>query len=239
MAGIISCIGIGWLAYNKSWESIITATVTVLVTGIATIFAAKYGATLAFELSAKKERDEIKNINRADGNIAVFILGRMITELDAYRKDCIEPNRAYEFAFLAIRPTLTIEKLKLNIEGLYFLLETDEANLLGELALTEQWYRITIDAINERSRIHREEAQPRLEKGGFIQGQTPTIKAPPLLGERLCFILKDATDTMIKGVDDTIDRLKLYAEQLAKCLKKNFPEGKTIRIEIPLANKND
>ncbi len=214
------------------WEAIIT----VIVTGVATVGAAYYGATKAFELNASKEHEEIKNKNRADGNIAIFILGRMITDLVAFRKDFIEPNRGNQYAFLAILPTLPIEKLRLNIEELYFLIETEEANLLGELSLTEKWYLIAIDSINERSRFHREEAQPRLEKGGFIQGQTSTIQAAPLLGDRVYQTLLLATETMIKEVDDTIDRLNIYAEQLAKCLKKNFPEGKTIRIGIQSGN---
>lgn len=56
-------------------------------------------------------------------------------------------------------PTLDIDKehIKLNIETLYFLLQTNDRNILGEVLIEEERYRSAIDAINKRSQLHLEE----------------------------------------------------------------------------------
>ncbi len=233
MAGVISCLGIGWLAYQKLWEAIIT----VVVTSIATVGAAYFGAKVAFDKNAEKERENIRNQNRINGNIALFNLMHMINLLGSFRLQFIDPWRTNDHAFLLILPALPFEKIKLNVEALSFLLETDEPNLLGELALSEEAYRNAVGSINERSRLHRDDVQPKLEQAGFIQGQHNANQAADLLGNRLNQTLKLATDTMIKVVDETIDRLKINTERLGKCLKTHFPEGKTIHVEFPAKNE--
>lgn len=211
-----------------------------MVTGIATIAAAYFGAKYAFEKNAEKECENVRNQNRVNGNIALFNLTRMFEILEAFQSQFINPKRNDKYPFLSIRDTLPRETMKLNLEILYFLLETDVPNLLGETAITEEWYVEAIKHINERSRIHREEYQPLLEilqKVRSYKGPLDENQIKENVGAYIFDRLKVATELMIKDVDDAIPRIINNAEQLSKCLKMQFPEGNFINPQFPVGNE--
>lgn len=226
-------VGAGWIVQGRHWDVFLTSYVPAL----ATLVAAFYGARYAFQFQKNKEKDNIKKRNVVNGNSAIFNMMRMTTTLRNIQKQIIDPARNLPVRFLQMRPTLNLvdNDIKLNIESLYFLLKTDERNILGELVTEETRYRAALDAINERSRIHREEVQPLLERAGVVEGGNYSLtQIQKALGNRLYISIQRATDDAINHVDQTVDSLKQVADKLRACLKKIYPDEIIIGFEISL-----
>lgn len=226
-------VGAGWILQGRHWDVLLTSYVPAL----ATLVAAFYGAKYAFQFQREKEIKDIKRRNVVNGNSAIFSMARMASNLRNYQKQIIEPMRKSKTRFLEMPPTLDLVKddINLNIESLYFLLETDDRNLLGELVTEEARYQSALDAINERSRIHRQEIQPLLERTDVVQGGNDSLnQIKQVLGNRIYTTIQDATEQVIEHVDSTIVSLKQVADKLNACLKKQYRNETIINFEMSL-----
>jgi hypothetical protein len=226
-------VGAGWIVQGRHWDVFLTSYVPAL----ATLLAAFYGAKYAFQLHKDKEIEDTKKRNVVNGNTAIFNMMRMTSTLRNVQRQIVDPVRDHPARFLQMQPTLhsSNDYMKLNIETLYFLLETDDRNLLGELATEEARYQIALDAINERSRLHREEVQPLLERAGFVEGGDASLaQFEKALGNRLYITMQQATEQAIEHVDNTVLSLNQVADKLRTSLKKEFPNENIIGFEITL-----
>ncbi len=226
-------VGAGWLIQGRHWDIFLTSYIPALATLLAAFFGAKY----AFQFQNDKELKSEKTNNIIAANKAIFTMSRMANSLYVYQRDFINPLRNKEAAFLELRPTLDIEKelIKLDIEGLYFLLQTENRNLLSELIIEEERYRAAIDAINARSKTHLQEVQPVLEEAGFISNSTKMVthdEIEKILGNRIYTIIKQSTDDVIFHVDSTIESLKQVADKLKVGVKNVYPDEKIISFVL-------
>lgn len=222
----------GWLAEGKHWDVFLTS----YIPSLATLVAAFYGAKYAFQFQKDKETEDSKNRNVVNGNNSIFALMRMANKLAIFQRQIINPIRNSPARFLEMPSTITQEKddIKLNIEKLYFLLETDDRNLLGEIMVEEDRYRSAIDAINLRSQLHLHEVQPLLERAGFVAGgQYSFAQIEGMLGQRLYATISQATDDVIRHVDATVVSIKSVSDKLTASLKKQYPDEKIISFAIP------
>lgn len=223
--------GAGWILNGKHWDVFLTSYVPAL----ATLVAAFYGAKYAFQFQRAKEKDDEKKRNVINGNAAIFTLIRMICSLRDIQKQIIDPARNVPFRFIQMRPALRFikDENELNIESMYFLLETEDKTLLSELVMESDRYHSAIGTYNERSRIHREDVQTVLERAGFVQGGTySSEEIKTLLGDRLYITIQQATDATIEQVDNALITLNRVANKLHTSLKKLYPNDTIIRFEI-------
>jgi len=215
-------VGAGWIVQGRHWDVFLTSYVPAL----ATLVAAFYGAKYAFQFQKDKEEEDNKRRNVVNGNSAIFNLMRMANRLINFQKDFIEPVRKIPTRFINMPPALNLAKddIKLNIETLYFLLETDDRNLLGELGAEETRYRSAIDAINKRSLLHTQEVQPLLERAGIVKdGNYLFEQIEQALGKRLYTTMQQETEQIINHVDSTIVSLKQAVDKLTASLKRQYP----------------
>ncbi|MDA3800181.1 MAG: hypothetical protein PF692_14015 [Kiritimatiellae bacterium] len=236
-AAFILGAGAGWIAKGEFVDYLFSHYVPAIIT----LLAAYYGAKFAFEFQSRKENKEQKNRKIISGNLAVFKLSTMISSLMSYQIQVIDPVRGKYTAFLEMLPTLSqeIENISIDIDSLAFLLGTDDQNLLGELSIEKSRYDAAIAAINDRSVVHRNEAQPTLDAAGMKNGGSCTREEmQSVLGERLFHTLHQSTDQVIYHVDSTILSLKEMSDNLAKALKKLFPDERIISIEMPEEREN-
>ena len=171
-----------------------------------------------------------------NGNNSIFALSRMSNKLVNFQRQIINPSRDSPARFLEMRPTATLEKddIKLDMEKLYFILEADDRDLLGEIMVEEERYRSAIDAINERSRLHLHEVQPLLERAGFVLGgKYPFAQIETMLGQRLYSTIAQNTEQVISHVDSAVVSINLVADKLTASLKKQYPDKKIISFVIP------
>lgn len=225
-------VGAGLIIQSKDWVSFLTSYIPAL----ATLVAAYYGAKFAFEFQSKKEINDIRQRNIISANSAIFALMRMANNLYVYQRDIIEPQRKNNVRFLAMYPTQFIEKdgIKINLESIYFLLQTDYRNLLGEIMVEEGRFRCAADAINLRSNCHIQEVQPLLERAGFEQGGQYTLQQiESMLGERVYNTIQQSTDQVVEHVDESIVSIHTVADKLTAACKILYPEETIIRFTLP------
>ncbi|HBR20983.1 MAG TPA: hypothetical protein DD713_00195 [Nitrospiraceae bacterium] len=226
-------VGAGWIVQGRHWDVFLTSYVPAL----ATLVAAFYGARYAFQFQKDKEKEDIKKRNVVNGNSVIFNMMRMTTTLRNIQRQIIDPARDRLARFLQMRPTLHLidDEIKLNIDSLYFLLETDERNILGKLVTEEARYRAALNAINERSRLHRDEIQPLLERARIVEGGDYSLaEIEKALGNRLYITIQQATEQAINHVDNTVVSLTQVADKLRNSLKKTYPDEIIIGFEITL-----
>jgi hypothetical protein len=224
-------VGAGWIVQGRHWDVFLTSYVPAL----ATLVAAFYGARYAFQFQKDKEKEDINKRNLVNGNSAIFNIMRMTTTLRNIQKQIIDPARNLPVRYIQMRPTLHLmdDAIRLNIESLYFILETDERNILGELVTEEERYRTALIVINERSRLHIEEIQPLLEQSGLVEGgDYSPARIEEALGNRLHITIQQATEQAINHVDDTVVSLQQVADKLRTSLKKVYPDEIIIGFEI-------
>jgi len=223
--------GAGWILSGQYWNIFFTSYVPALATLLAAFFGAKY----AFQFQNEKEERQHKEKNILNGNLAIFDLMRMANTLLVYRKQIIDPVREKPTAFLEMPPSLDLleNDINFNAENLFFLLQSGEVNFVGELVVENRKFQSALDAINDRSKIHRFEVQPTLEKAGIVQGGNYTFQQiEDILGERLHFTIQQATQQVITSVDETIDSLKNAGDNLSKILKEIFPGEQIISFKF-------
>ena len=225
-------VGAGWIIEGHYWNIFLTSYIPAL----ATLLAAFYGAKYAFKFQNDKDVYLEKKLNLVNANKSIFSLMRMANTLAVYRKEIINPIRNSPTIFLEMPPTLQMEKefIKLDIESLYFMLETDDRNLLGEVIVEEERYRSTLDAINKRSELHLNEVQPLLERANFVEGGEYSLETiQEILKPRLYSSITQLTEQVLQHVDSTIESLQLISNKLHVSVKKQFPNDTVIKFSIP------
>lgn len=204
---------------------------------LVTLAAAFAGAWFAFLLQSRKDDQKIKAANIGAGNRAIFLLGRFANQLELIRRQIINPVRTKPTRMLEMKPTLFLDyaHMKLDADGLSFLLETSFANVLGEAIAQENQFHSAIGAINERSRLHREEAQPALEKSGLtLPGIYTRAQIDAALGHRLSATMEMITDDAIKAVDRAVVSCTTAATNMKNALSSLYPGSKVIGIQLAM-----
>ncbi len=227
--------GIGWAVQEKDPNIIFLSLVPALASLGASIFGAKNGAIYAYRLQQEKENEINLEKNATNGNIAIFNLMSMTNRLANFQMQSINPFRNQQTRILEILPVLPYktDDININFTSLYFLLETDDRNVLGKLMTVEEQYKMALNVINTRSQLLLEKAQPRLEKGGIINGKKyPLDTYLSVLGNLMSAQLVSLTDQMIMLVDETILNLIKEGKELEEILKKHFSKKMIIGFSI-------
>lgn len=222
----------GWLVEGQKWDVFLTS----YIPSLATLVAAFYGAKYAFQFQKDKEVENNIIANVINGNNAIFTLGRMANKLAGYKRQIIDPIRNSPTRNLEMRPTQALEKddIRLDIQNLYFLLEIEDRNLLGEIVVEEERYRNTIEAINMRSELHIREVQPRLEAAGIVQGGDYSFEhIEKILGGRIYTSISQATDQVISHVETALASITMISDKLTSSMKKQYPSAIIINFRIP------
>ncbi len=226
---------IGWIAQGRFLSILFTSYVPALA-ALATILAAYFGAKYAFDCQNNKETENTKRKNILNGNVVIFNISRMINYLLGFQKQVIDTVRTKPNAFLIMPPTILISKedISVDLSSIYYILDTEDINLLGELSTELSKYIKTLDVINERSRIHIREVQPILKKAGIVHdGDYSLEQIKAVLGDRLYVTMQGGTKQVIEYVDNTLLSLQEVGSKLTQSLKKQFPDEAIISVSIP------
>lgn len=155
-------------------------------------------------------------------------------ELALIQREVINPVRSHPAKCLALRPThpLDYERFRFDLDSLSFLLETDFRQCLTDLLIAENRFQTTAKALNKRSSLHLQYAQPLLEKAGIIEGGDYTKQQiESALGNRLSVQLSRLTEDVIEHVDNSVIYLKETSDKLHDALKQLYPKGCVINFE--------
>ncbi len=143
--------------------------VALVVNGAVALAAAFAGSWSAFKLADREKARERLQDQVAAVNKAQFVLIQQVNLLKQIQSNTVNPVREHAMRFVAMRPLLPQGKSvpRLDFQTLSFLLEADDRELLFKLLLEQERFDTAVQALNERSRLHREAMQPRLIAGGI------------------------------------------------------------------------
>jgi hypothetical protein len=201
---------------------------------IATLFAAFVGARLAFAYhsAAEKEAEVRKNVEA--GNTAIFGLIRSYNTFINYKSQFLTPHQDSPIGFIEISPSVGFRRPDsiVDFESLSFLFASNKPNILGELSLIEAEILSTTDAIIERSNLHLNHVQVRLEAAGIEEGGTYSLgQIEAALGARVSITLKNSTQQVIVGVDSIIERTDKLIEELNALLKELYKGHQIVKMQ--------
>ncbi|MFC1559055.1 hypothetical protein ACFL39_00505 [Gemmatimonadota bacterium] len=210
-------------------------TLQIIITGLVTLAAAFLGAWYAFRLTdnARKRQlltDQVSAINRA-----LFVLGSHLNTLLGIRQQLIDPIRDDENKFMSMRPAQQFgeDALRVDLSSLEFLIETDHRTILMQLHIQQERFDTTIQALNERSRLHLEVLQPKMAELGIAEfTEYPRNELLTALGEPLVLYMQRATDIAITSVDITLETHTDLMNSLHSAMQIHFPDS-TIIIVVP------
>ncbi len=193
---------------------------------VATLVAAYAGSWYAFTLNQDAIAKNLKSKQATTGAKAMFVLWREINAIAQVQEDVVNKYRDYPPAPLAMPPIENHfdDSIRLDIDGLSFLLEHGKSELLANLCIAETRYFQAIDCIRRRSRLHAEEVQPKIEGRKPKDRNLTPGELKDLLGIRLFHLLVDQTRLVMARTDDAVETLEAVAAELHAALRAIFPE---------------
>ena len=193
------------------------------------------GAYVAFELNTRERKQNIEDAQVAAANRALFALITRLNMLSDIKQKHIDPfrNDPARFVNMHALPPLEYRSPILDIQSLSFLLETNSRQLILSLLLEEQRFQDAIQAINLRSSLHHESAQPRLAQAGiFTEMECKRSQIDDALGFLLSASLSNATNNVIFHVDSTCESLDETIKKAADQFKSIFPYRYFLKFEL-------
>lgn len=195
---------------------------------LATFVAAFGGAWYAFSLNQAAVKREQRSQQIGIGARAMFVLWRQINAIGQVQEDVIEKFRNYAPAPLAMPPIQHHfdDSVRLDLDGLMFLLDHEKSELLVNLCIAETRYMHAIDRIRKRSLLHANEVQPKIEGKKPADRNLSPEELRDIIGIRLFHQLTEQTKDVIAGTDDAVASLEAVAGDLHIALLSAFPEAR-------------
>lgn len=201
---------------------------------LATLIAAFLGPWFAFRVATRGKRREEREKRILAGNLAIHVLSLQYTALMNIKEQIVDPARSQPVRYLVMQPTLpsSSQNLEIDYRDLDFLLNGKNPIVLYDLRISQTMFKDTLQAFNEWSRIHREEAQPRLESAGVRYGGSYTqSQIESSLGPRITGALRSGAENSIEMFDRTTVKLTEMSKALHQALKEFFPGEKFLTFE--------
>ena len=206
----------------------------VLINSLATLFAAFLGALAAFLLQDWRNKRGEEARKRSAVNRAIFDLSMLWNDLEQYRKEIIEPIRKTNAPWLNMQANVSTQfhNVSFNFDELFFLVDAEKADLLQKLFLEESRYRITIDLIEERSKIVLNWLHPKMESLGFTKDSKLNLQElESKLGPDLTFKLKSLTDATIQFVDENLTSMHALNSEFTAEMETLFESKKVLKVQ--------
>ena len=193
---------------------------------VATLVAAYAGAWYAFSLNQEATAKDLRSKQAGVGARAMFVLWRQINAIAQVQEDVVNKYRNYPPAPLAMPPVVHPfdDSVRLDIDGLAFLLDHGKSELLANLCIAETRYTQAVGCIRRRSLLHMNEVQPKIEGKKPPDRNLSPDELRELIGTRLFHQLVEQTNSVISLTDDAVETLEAVATDLHAALRSVFPE---------------
>ncbi len=193
-------------------------TADAAMNGAATLVGAFLGAMLAFLFQVFLQHKQERKAALMSAHRMLFCLLQQINTILLVQKDFIAPHLKDPGRFLSI-PAMhefDVQKDVFDFTTFGFMLETSESRkIMYDLYLAQASYVEALHTLNERSRLHRQEVQPRLASSGIENGSAVTHGDIERALGPLVF------PSIIKATEQVIDVLKSTFRKLADS-KRDF-----------------
>lgn len=225
-------VALGSILADASMEPYLNSVVSALATLAAAFFGAKY----AFDLQEKKQLRDTALTQVKAGNSLISSLSRTRNKFVAFRAQFIKPHQDNPIRHYFIQPTSGVAGINLQIDydALDFFFASTDPDYLGRLSMLEQEVISTIEVIMQRSDFHYHQLQPAIER---IEKSTgPKVTPEQIdqeLGTRDAQVLCMITDQMVESVDRVIEWTETLAQEANRTLNQLYPGHQVIKITYP------
>lgn len=206
----------------------------ILITSLATLSAAFFGAWLSYKLQENRNKREELNDNILKANELLFALYQKLNSLKLFQIDSIDPWRKKPELerIIGMQPILdyNLPETKIKPENISFLLGTKYEQLLFDIHIEDERFKVAENVIKFRSNLHFNHVQPAMHASGIIEGEYADIPYKEAIGEMLYTQLKKATDDVIDSTDKTVESSKKLCDKILKALKETYPSEKFIHF---------
>lgn len=205
----------------------------IILSTIATLAAAFFGAYYAFSLQNQKQLEERNHLQVEAGNKAIFNLINTYNKFCNFRDQFINEHRNSSIRYVAILPAVGMTTFKeIDFDSLAFLFKSEERNILAELSMFQTEVQSTLAIIKERSDLHVNTVQPKLEDAASGPNKEIVLEEiRDILGERTYVTLIQGTDQMIEFTDIVIEDSERLIEKLRNILKDIFQDHVIVGME--------
>jgi len=201
-----------------------------VVASLLALFGTFLGAILAFRLNEDKERRKELKANVKALNKALFVLGRQANALRTISSNIAGYKSEFERALNlpAFNPP-SYGDLSQDIEGLSFLLESEDPTILLELTVEQERFEQVIESLRMRTNLHLYELQPEVARLNLNGRNMTEIEAAAELGERLYGAAVQAANNIYEHAEATEKSLPEMQEKLRRVAQKLFPDAQFIK----------
>jgi len=206
-------------------------TVNQAIAAVGTLVASFAGAWFAFTF-AKVQRDRERiDADVAAGNIALFVLSEMWSELRQHQIEVVEPNRGKTDVWLNLPESQPLtESLSFDMKALSFVLQFD-APTFQQLLLEQRRFQQDAYMIEQHRSILVSIVNPRLEAAGLRVGEgRPLAEFERIVGSGTARRLKLLTAAIIENFDDNVKTSREAFIRLRSVLKMIYPDRKFIDL---------
>lgn len=207
----------------------------ILITSLATLSAAFFGAWLSYKLQDNRRKSEELNKRIQLANDLLYALYQKLNALKLFQIDSIEPWREKPEALLGMQPILDFKlpQTALNPENINFLLGSKYEHLLFDIHIEDERFKVAENVIRFRSGLHFNQVQPALHASGIIEGAEYTsAQYKEAIGEMLYIHLERATNDVFENVDKTVESGDALGKKILKALKEVYPNEKFVHFKL-------
>ena len=208
-------------------------------TSILALFGTFLGATLAFRLSEAKEAENSKRLQREAMNRALFILIRQINAITQILRDFNKFPSPFEKAFNmpALKPP-DYGSLIHNISDLEFIINSNNANLLFELTISQELFHQVIDSIQVRNEFYINEVQPKIADAKINKKRFTFEYIQEILGERIFGGAMNGSKNAYELLSSANESLPKVLSDMRKLAQEIYPKHKFIDFSLKDNTKN-
>src|SRR6185369_9946267 len=205
--------------------------------GMATLIGAFVGAMLAFIFQLVIHRKQERQAALMCTHRMLFCLPQQINTILLVQKDFIAPHINNPGRFLSI-PAIhyfDLEKNTFDFNSFDFMLQTIESRqIMYDLYLAQESYIEALRAVNERSRLHREEVQPCLASSGIQNGSAVTAKdIEQALSPFLFQTIISSTEQVISSFKSAFEKLEKSKRDFRNYAVKRFKTNDFTDFDFP------
>lgn len=221
----------GWLyttcttAAGWDWAAFANTFVAALLgTGVGGI------VVFASEILKRKRRLEDEQVTAT--NVAIFALRRAYSDLETFRRLRVA-GKGSEARWYKLAPgNIHSSPLSFDVSTLAFLFEGKTPDIPAVIQSELDRYQTIRADISDRTRIHVNELQPRMEaycaldpsmEEGLTEAELIGIS-----GLRIYQTLEKLTDAIVREIDLSIPEIVLVARDLRAAAKAKFPKNRKI-----------
>ena len=190
-------------------------------TAILALFSTFLGATFAFRLNESKEQEKLAEAQKGEVNRSLFILIRQYNALTQIKKELDKHSSTFDL--IINLPALRVPNygdLMQNLAGLDFLLSTYDPNILFNLAVEQERFEQSMEALRMRSEFYVHELQPAIELHNLNKRSVSASEFERIVGERISETAKNLTLVLKMHIDESIrSNQEVYLQLRATALQ--------------------